>query len=74
MYLECQRHSAKLREDEERALHRMHQESNGVPICNKESVQLVFNTIKEGDSIGNPLASMMSSNLRVFDKISIKQR
>ena len=24
MHLECQRHSTKLREDEERALHRMH--------------------------------------------------
>lgn len=43
---------------------------NGI-ISNKESVQYVYRILKEGDTNGNPLTTMMTRNLRVFAKMNI---
>lgn len=40
-------------------------------ISNKESVQEIYHILKNRDTEGNPLTTMMSRNLRVFAKINI---
>jgi len=38
-------------------------------ISNKDSVQEIYDILVHRDTLGNPLASMLGRNLRVFAKI-----
>lgn len=43
-------------------------------ITDKESVQEIFEILQKRDTLGNPLTTMMTRNLRVFAKIQIQLR
>lgn len=40
-------------------------------ISNKDSVQEIYDILVHRDTLGNPLASMLGRNLRVFAKINL---
>jgi hypothetical protein len=46
---------------------------NGI-ISTRESVQEIYSILREGDTPGNPLTTMMTRNLKVFAKINILLR
>jgi hypothetical protein len=46
---------------------------NGI-ISTRESVQEIYSILREGDTLGNPLTTMMTRNLKVFAKINILLR
>lgn len=54
---------------EEIALQKM--TKNDTAISNKQSVVEIYEVLRKGDLLNNPLTGMMQRNLRVFEKMNL---